>query len=122
MDLTVLEGVRRRGARKVTEPTHPLTDWSYDGGDDRRQRSSRHGYRNVTEGHAWNDLLYLSHVYSMSQNFLVVEVITVPHIVQLESGGLPADYHQTTTGKLYEFSYNFLVAVWWLCKGDCGWT
>ena len=23
-------------------------------------------------GHAWNDLLYLSHVYSMSQNFLVV--------------------------------------------------
>ena len=25
MDLTVLEDVRRRGARKVTEPTHPLT-------------------------------------------------------------------------------------------------
>ena len=37
-----------------------------------------------------------------------------PHIVWLESGRLPADYHQTTTGKLYEFSYNFPVAVWWL--------
>ena len=44
----------------------------------------------------------------------VWEVITVPHIVWLESGGLPADYQQTTTGKLYENSYNFLVAVWWL--------
>ena len=42
------------------------------------------------------------------------EVITVPHIVQPESGGLPADYHRTTTGKLYNFSYKFLVAVRWL--------
>ena len=30
------------------------------------------------------------------------------------SGGLLADYHQTTTRKLYEFSYNFPVAVRWL--------
>ena len=42
------------------------------------------------------------------------EVITVPHIVWPESSGLPADYHQTTTGKLYEFSYKFPVAVQWL--------
>ena len=38
------------------------------------------------------------------------EVIAVPTL----SSGLPTDYHWTTTGKLYEFSYNFLVAVWWL--------
>ena len=43
-----------------------------------------------------------------------VEVITVPHIVQPESSRLLVDYHQTTMGKLYDFSYNFLVAVQWL--------
>ena len=42
------------------------------------------------------------------------EVITVPHIVWPESGRLPVDYQRTTTRKLYEFSYNFPVAVWWL--------
>ena len=45
------------------------------------------------------------------------EVITVPHIVRPESGGLPVDYQRTTTGKLYENSYNFPVAVRWLFGG-----
>ena len=53
-------------------------------------------------------------VVTVGETETLAEVITVPHIVRLESGGLPVDYHQTTTGKLYEFSYNFLVAVQWL--------
>ena len=51
---------------------------------------------------------------SQKETTLISEDITVPHIVQLESGRLPADYQRTTTGKLYEFSYNFPVAVRWL--------
>ena len=64
----------------------------------------------------WTCSIWLCMYQFRSRDWRVtrIEVITVPHIVRPESGGLPVDYHWTTTGKLYEFSYKFPVAVWWL--------
>ena len=47
----------------------------------------------------------------------MLEVITVPHIVQPESGRLPADYGRTTTKLPLENYMNFYINFWWLFGG-----